>query len=152
MNGLILDQDELVVDWAFTTFNIFRMPYNKAIGIIDEKGEIVGSILFQNYNGVNVELSYYGFYRTITPSIVKVIAKIAVGVFNVARLTVVTSKRNRRLINGLLKLGFKVEGTQRCYYGHEDTNRNTGVRLVVFKTRLLEVANMGEGNASRLSN
>lgn len=152
MNGLILDQDELVADWAFTTFNTFKMPYNKVVGVVDEQGEVVGAILFQNFNGVNIELSYFGFYRTVTPSIVRVIAKIAIGVFNVARLTVVTSKRNKRLINGLLKLGFKLEGTQRCYYGMEDSNRNVGVRLVVFRGRLLEVANMDKVDASRLSN
>jgi RimJ/RimL family protein N-acetyltransferase len=141
-HGLLLGEDSVIASWTFSTFNIFNAPINKALGIVDSKGQVVGSVLFQNFNGVNVELSYYG-PRTLTYGIVKAIARVTVGCFNAARLTVVTSKRNKRLMRGLLKIGFKLEGVQRCYYGHEDNNRNTGVRFVMFRDRLSALALAG---------
>lgn len=135
MFGLLIGEDELVSSWAFAQFKIFCAPVNKAIGIMDSNGKIVGAALFQNFNGVNVELSYYG-PKTLTLGIVRSLARYSVCAFNAGRLTVVTSKKNTPFIRGLLKIGFKLEGAQRCYYGHEDTNRNTGVRLVMFRQRL----------------
>lgn len=139
MYGLLLDQDEIVSKWTYRTFNIYPQPVNKAFGILDKNKKLVGGILFQNFNGVNVELSYYG-PKTITCGIIRIIARTAIEYFNASRLTVVTSRRNRRLIRGLIKIGFKIEGMQRCFYGHEDNKKNTGVRLAAFRDRLNQVA------------
>lgn len=137
--GLLIGEDDIVSNWAFTTFGFFKTPVNKAIGVVTSDGKLVGAILFQNFNGVNVELSYYG-PRTVTFGIVKAIARVSVGTFNASRVTVVTSKRNKRLMRGLLKIGFKLEGAQRCFYGPEDTNRNTGIRFVMFRDRINQLA------------
>lgn len=141
MRGLVIDRDEVVAKWAYTEYNLHEMPVDRAVGIIDGRGYLVGAALFHNFNGANVELSYYG-PNTLTSNIARALARIAVGIFNVARLTVVTSKRNKRLIRGLLKLGFRLEGTQRCFYGHDDNTRNTGVRLAAFRDRIECVARM----------
>jgi len=138
MHGLLLGHDELVSEWAFKTYRIFKMPVNRAIGIVDNNG-IHGAIILQNYNGFNIELSYYG-ENTLSPGIVHSIARIVVNEFNASRLTVTTNKRNRGLIVGLGKLGFRLEGAQRCYYGRNDCDRNTGVRLVMFRERLDKLA------------
>ena len=138
-NRLLVDSDELVAKWVYTTYELFPIPVNKAIGIVNKQGTLVGGVLFQNYNGVNIEFSYYG-PRTVTYGICKVIARIAIGHFNAARLTVVTSRRNKRLIRGLLRLGFKLEGVQRCFYGHQDNKKNSAVRLVAFKDDLAKFA------------
>jgi RimJ/RimL family protein N-acetyltransferase len=139
MHGLLIDNDKFVAEWTYRTFNIYPQQVDKAFGIIDSKGKLCGGILFQNFNGVNLELSYYG-PRTVSCAIVRIIARTAIEFFNVSRLTVVTSRRNKRLIRGLMKLGFKLEGIQRCFYGHEDNKKNTGVRLAVFRDQLLRVA------------
>ena len=60
--------------------------------------------------------------------------------FGPSRLTVVTAKKNRRLIRALQRIGFRLEGTQRCYYGHRDCARNTGVRLVMFREEIDRIA------------
>jgi RimJ/RimL family protein N-acetyltransferase len=122
---------------------LFPVQYFRAVGIIDtDKGKIVGAAIFQNYTGTNVNLSYYG-KNTLSAGIVRSLAKMAVEM-GVARGTLITSKRNRRLIRSLLKLGFKVEGTQRCFYGYEDTARNTGVRLVMFRDDLKKLGGVPE--------
>ena len=137
--GLLVDQDQAVAAWAYKTFNIFAQPVDKAFGIVNPKGTLIGAILFQNFNGVNIELSYYG-PKTLTSGIVRIIARVSIGHFNAGRLTVVTSRRNKRLIRGLIKIGFKLEGIQRCFYGHKDCKKNTGVRLVAFRPDLSRVA------------
>jgi RimJ/RimL family protein N-acetyltransferase len=137
--GLIIDNDQLIASWTYEKFNAYPLPINKALGVLDDTGTLVGGILFHNFNGVNVELSYYG-PSTLTPGIVRAIARTTIEFFNAARLTVVTSQRNRRLIRSLLKIGFKLEGVQRCFYGHEDNRRNTGVRLAAFRDKLDRVA------------
>lgn len=137
--GLLLGEDQRIAAWAYATFNIFALPINRALGVVDETGTLKGAILFQNFNGINIELSYYG-PNTLTPGIARAIARIVVTEFNAARLTVVTSKKNKRLIRALSKIGFSIEGQQRCFYGHRDCNRNTGVRLVAFYERICKVA------------
>lgn len=137
--GILLGEDARVAAWAFATFKFVPTPINKGLGIIDGNCNLVGAILLQNFNGTNLELSYYGPW-TVTLGIVRIMARTVIGEFNAARLTVVTSKKNRRLIWSLQKFGFKLEGAQRCYYGHEDIKRNVGVRLVLFRDGLERLA------------
>ena len=137
--GLLIGEDAIVASWTFAAFNLTPVHVEKALGIVDSSGKVVGAALFQNFNGVNVELSYYG-PRTVSVGIVRAIARMTIGHFNAARLTVVTSKRNKRLMRGLLKIGFKLEGAQRCFYGHEDNNRNTAIRFVMFRARINQLA------------
>ncbi len=125
--------------WTYQKFNIHPQSVDKAFGIVDKEGELVGGILFQNFNGVNLELSYYGV-RTLSPGFCRIIARTALGHFNCGRLTVITSQRNKRLIRALLKIGFKLEGIQRVFYGFIDNKKNTGVRLVAFRDALSKVA------------
>jgi RimJ/RimL family protein N-acetyltransferase len=114
------------------------MPFDSAIGVIDPNGKLVGAGLYQNFNGNNVEGSYYG-RGTLTAGIVRALIRGAQA-FDPSRLTVVTSKKNRRLMRALQRIGFRLEGAQRCYYGHRDCAKNTGVRLVMFRDQIDKIA------------
>lgn len=141
-NGLILGEDKRVTEWVFATFGMRpAMHVDRALGIIGARGSLVGAILFRNYNGVNVELSYYG-PRTMSPGIVRSIARFGMTQFNPARATILTSKRNRHLISSLQKFGWKLEGAQRCYYGHKDCHRNTAIRMVMFRDQIERIAGL----------
>lgn len=141
MNGLLLGEDELVSAWAYETYKLYPMPVVRAIGIINQdQGFLIGAALFQNFNGSNIELSYYG-PKTISSGVVRSLARVAL-TFPISRGTVITSKRNRRLIKGLLKVGFRLEGVQRRFYGPTDNIRNTGVRLVIFREEIEKIAKL----------
>ena len=140
MPGLIIGDDHRINLWACQKFNVFPIPANMAIGVANREGTLIGAIIFQNYNGINIELSFYGEPRILTANIVRHIAHAALVNFNVGRLTTITSRRNKRLIRGLIKIGFKLEGMQRVFYGHQDNKKNTGVRLVAFRDDLSRVA------------
>ena len=144
-NGLLIGHDQEVAAWAYATFRYFPVPVNRAYGIIGEDGVLKGAILFQNFNGTNVELSYYG-PKTLSVSVIKTIARTVINEFHAARLTVVTSQRNRKLISRLNKMGFGIEGVQKRFYGHKDCRRNTGVRLVMFSEKFAKYAGI-EPNA-----
>lgn len=137
--GLLFDHDQFVADYLTKLHGWKSNIYNRVIGLLDKDGMLKGGVIFTNWNGSNVELSYYG-QDTLTLGVVRCLACFILHTFDPARLTVTTSKRNKRLIKAILKIGFKLEGTQRCYYGKQDITRNTGVRFVMFRDGIETIA------------
>ena len=149
MYGILIGDDERIASWAFTHFQRIPVTYNRVLGIVDnDDGVLVGAILFTNYNGYNVELRYYGPW-TLTLGIVRVISKIVVHEFNASRMTVLTSKKNKRLMRSLQRFGFKLEGVQRCQYGIRDCSRNTAVRFVAFRDQIERVAGVPQAEVQK---
>lgn len=142
--GLLFECDEQVASYIFDLYKQPPMKFDKAIGLVSHEGKLLGGILFQCWNGHNVELSYYGD-GTMTPGIIRCIARISLTTFNVSRVTVTTGKRNKRFIKSLQKIGFRLEGAQRCYYGARDCTRNTAVRFVMFRDRIEQIARLTPG-------
>ena len=136
--GLLLYNDLLVAEYLFQEHVKPRMHFDNAIGIVEE-GTLIGGILLQSWNGFNVELSYYG-RGTMTHGIIRSLARILISSYNPSRLTVTVNRKNRCLMRGVRRLGFVLEGTQRRFYGDKDINRNTGVRFVMFRERIAELA------------
>lgn len=136
--GLLFDCDGLVAQYFFKSFCWQPFKYDTAIGLL-VNGKLQGAVLFHCFNNFNVELSYYG-KATLTVGVARTLARFAIATFDPSRITIVTSKRNKRYIRGYQKLGFQLEGAQRCFYGHKDCNRNTGVRLVMYRERINAIA------------
>lgn len=140
--GLLIGADAQVATWAFQTYRLIPTHYNQAIGVINpEEGILKAAIIFQAFNGSDLTLSYYG-EQTLTPGIIRSIALAVVNTFNANRLSVVTPKTNRRLIRALMRLGFIQEGAARRYYGPLDTAQCTGIRLVMYRERLEQIARL----------
>lgn len=139
--GLLFDCDEEVAKWLFSQQKWPAYKYDKALGLIDSKGMLVGAVFYHSWNGSNVEIAYYG-KGTMTPGVYRSLARYAILQFDASRLSAITSKKNRQLIKGLMKTGFKFEGISRCYYGKQDCNKNTGVRLVMFRDVLERVGKL----------
>lgn len=120
MSDLLFGHDRAVVDWAMDRFklNLVNGQWMMAVGILDE-GTLVGAALFQEYNGHNVEVSYYG-PNTMTLGIVKGLASAAVKALGVERITARTSIRNKKMTRGIKGVGFVYEGIQRKFYGNDD--------------------------------
>ena len=136
--GLLLDNDQHVAEYLFKKHVFHPMKYDAAYGIMVD-GVLSGGILLQAWNGFNVELSYYG-RGTMTHGIIRSLARILISSYNPSRLTVTVNRKNRSLMRGVRRLGFVLEGTQRRFYGDKDINRNTGVRFVMFRERIAELA------------
>ncbi len=134
---MAFSNQEAVASWTAQTFNIPNYPVNMALGIYDPDGLIIGSVLFQDFNGSNVEISIFGD-NVLTRDIIKKLALICLNHFRVNRLSARTLKKRKRLIRGLMKLGFKFEGVSRKYYG--PTDAESAVRLVAFRDGLKRMA------------
>jgi RimJ/RimL family protein N-acetyltransferase len=137
--GLLFECDDAVASWLFAKLQRPVYTYDRAVGLLDSNSKMVGAVIFQNWNGPNIEISYYG-KNTMTLGVIRYLARYTLDTFDPARLTAITSKRNRQFMKALQKLGFRVEGAQRCYYGKQDNNRNTGVRFVAFRDEIERVA------------
>lgn len=118
MSYLVIGRDIEVAAWAFKTFGFHPTQYCMAVGIAGDHG-LVAACLFHAHNGPDVELSYYG-PNTLTLSIVKRLAKIAVEYLGVSRITARTSRANKVMTRGIKKIGFEYEGIRKCGYGNQD--------------------------------
>lgn len=141
MNGLLFGADAVVAETCFELYKLIEFKFDAALGIINESGQFQGAILLHGYQGNDIQLSYYGEW-TLTPGIARTLGQFILTEFDPARLTVIVSKRNKRLIRSCERFGFKLEGAQRCYYGKADCNRNTGVRLVMFRDTMERIASL----------
>jgi RimJ/RimL family protein N-acetyltransferase len=131
-----------VAHWTWNEFRLTPMAICSAIGIVRDNC-IVGSILFQDYNGFNVEMSYYG---PATPSvgILRAVARFALERFNVDRLTIRTNRKNDRVMKTLSRYGFKFEGVQRRFYGQF----GDAASFVVFREDLERISKIKERNTA----
>jgi RimJ/RimL family protein N-acetyltransferase len=134
---LVFNHDNEIANWTWQAFNMPPAPVNLAIGIIDETGTVVGSAIWQDFNGSNVEFSYYG-KGTLKRGVVRAIASITLNRFNANRMTVRTMKKRKALLRSLPKIGFRFEGVMKQYYG--PTEGETAVRFVLFKPDLERLA------------
>jgi len=119
MKNLILGRDVEIAAWAFKTFGFHPTQYCMAVGIATPEDGLVAACLFHAHNGPDVELSYYG-PNTLTLDLVKKIAKVAVEVLGVSRITARTSRSNKTMTRGIKKIGFEYEGIRKCGYGSQD--------------------------------
>ena len=113
MRRLLYGYDAQIAEWVFNAFNRVPTPYVMAIGIID--GHLVkGAILLQEYNGNNVEVSWFG---PMTRGFWREIAAIALDRLKVQRMTARIMRSNKRLNRSIRKLGFTYEGIMPGFYG-----------------------------------
>lgn len=138
--AVLLDHDQHVAEWCWKEFDLFPMPFNMAIGIIDTQDDnsLVGAAMFYWWNGCNVELNYYG-PGTPTLGIVRILAAIALKKFNVVRTTLRTKCANEFIVRGMKKLGFIEEGIERDFYGAGLDAQ----RMVIFRDGLIRLAGKG---------
>lgn len=116
MNALVVGHDKVVADWATKKFGRPLAPCHAALGIIDTSGTLVGAALFQDFNGSNVEVSYFG-QNSLRLNIVRGLMRFAFDKLRVNRMTVRTPARNKTVSRHVAKLGFRHEGSLKYYYG-----------------------------------
>lgn len=147
MKSLLFGADQHVALALFERHNFPNFSYDRAIGILDERQKLVGVCLLQNWNGSNIEFSYYGA-GTLTVGIARALARYILTEFNVSRITVMISKKRKRYIKTVMRFGFRFEGSHRLYYGKIDNARNTAVRMVMFREQVVKLARVPKEEAA----
>ena len=113
---LLYGHDKVVADWASKQFAKPLQNWYWALGIIDKDGILVGAATFHDYNESNVELCFWG-PDTLRLNIVRGIMAFCFHTLKVNRITCRTPRQNKVVIQGLPKLGFRMEGVMKHYYG-----------------------------------
>ena len=105
-----------VAEWTCEKLGYCLAPPLIAIGVSDDDGEPLGGIVFNDWNGHNLEISIYGpgamNRRTIDAAF-----HYAFQIAKATRLTARTKRSNDWLKAMLPRLGFELEGVLHRYYG-----------------------------------
>jgi hypothetical protein len=116
---IVFGEDERVGKWAGEQLaTVFHPPFT-SMGVTDEKGELVGALVFNDYTGPNVELNAAGDGCWTEP-VVRAGFRYMFDQLDCIRVTARTRRKNRLVRKLLPRLGFKFEGVARRYYGDED--------------------------------
>lgn len=115
MRDLLFGHDQTVANWVVTRFKVEIWPHVAAIGVLHD-GDLVGAAILQEYNGHNVELSYYG-PGGLSPSLIRKLARLLFWNYKVQRVTVRTRRKNKCITRAITKFGFAYEGVMKRFYG-----------------------------------
>jgi RimJ/RimL family protein N-acetyltransferase len=138
MFDLLVGQDFAIAAWTWQQFRLQPMYVDRAFGLVDD-GDLIGSIIWRDYNGYNVEFCYYA-KGALSVGLVRKMAQFALDVLRVERVTIKIRRNEKRMGKLLLRLGAKVEGTLRCFYGREDAPRNSAIQYVLFREVITRLA------------
>lgn len=139
MKSLLIGCDQLVASTLFKWKQWPAFSFDRAVGILDDTEALVGVALFQNWNTVNVDFSYYGD-GTLSLGTCRGLARYGLETFNLQRATTLVPQKRKHHLRTVQKFGFKYEGTMRRYYGSADNVRNTAVRFVMFREQIEKFA------------
>lgn len=114
--NLLFGHDKVVADWASKMFGSPLRNWYFAVGIINGDGKLVGAASFHGYNGSDIELCYYG-PGSCSLGAWKGLLRFAFEELKVNRMTARVPRQNKKVLNSLPALGFKMEGVMRHYYG-----------------------------------
>jgi RimJ/RimL family protein N-acetyltransferase len=115
---IIFGEDEAAGKWAGEVLaTVFHPPFTTMA--VKDAGEFCGVLLFNDYNGANIELNAAGKWCW-TPEVVQAGFDYVFKQLPCVRLTARTRRKNRLVRKLLPRLGFRFEGVQRLYYGDDD--------------------------------
>lgn len=101
--------------YANKTKNPIHEPYS-AMGFLDQLGYIQGAAIFNNYNGANIEMHYYG-PKCVTRMNFKAVLTYVFNELGCIRITVLPPRNNKKLLKILPRLNFVYETVLKNYYG-----------------------------------
>ncbi len=113
---LLFGHDQTVADWVSKKWGKPIPPWYYAVGILDIEGVLKGGATFHNFNGSNIEMCYYG-PSTLTKDVILGLCRYVFTHLKCNRLTVSVPRKNKLLIKSVTRIGMKVEGVLRHFYG-----------------------------------
>ena len=113
---LVLGQDEAVGVFASQKLGVSIIPPYTSMGIVDDADQLIGAIVYNGYNGSNIEISFYG-PGCMTRRVIRAAFAYPFEQLNVLRLTGRTKRSNREMCKLFPRLGFTFEATLKHYYG-----------------------------------
>lgn len=131
---LIADQPEIIAQFVATGLQrTFHPPYT-ALGWVMERGEkwtLVGGVVFNDYNGANIEASIY-WSGPVTRQPITDTVRYVFEQCKCVRLTAKTERGNRKMRRILPRLGFQIEAELKDFFG-PGSKRDRSKNALVFR-------------------
>ena len=127
--NLVFGQDDAVAKYVGDNIAVPMVPPYVAIGGTRDGQTLCIGVVFNQYNGSNIEISLYG-PRGLTRGNIRGIYDYAFKQLGVNRVTANTRRSNKRMQRMLPKFGFKFEGISARYFG--PTKADDAIRFVLF--------------------
>ena len=125
---LAFNRDAEVAIWTADRLGMTIFPPYVALGVEDDEGRLHGGVVFNDWNGSNLEITICGpgaMYRGIIRDVFRYVFIQA----GANRLTAKTRRGNKLMRRMLPKFGFEFEATLKAYYGVERDNDALVFRL-----------------------
>jgi hypothetical protein len=122
-------------------------PY-RALGLVDDAGRLHGGVIFNGYNGANVDLTLVCQVPLQRRWIVQAL-EFGFTSLKATRLTARTRRTNKIHVGFLQRLGFKYEGCAARYYGEGKANDAMVYRMLRSECRWIGGQNGRRTGAAR---
>lgn len=123
---LIFGEDERIAKWVGERIGIAMCPPYVAIGGTRYGTDIDIGVVFNNWNGANMDISLASKYA-LTRGAIRSVYRYAFVQAGAKRLTAITKPSNDLMLKQLPRFGFIFEGPSARYFGDED-----GLRFALF--------------------
>jgi len=114
--SLMFGHDLDVASWVGDRLGVVFVPPYTSIGVLNKRGTLIGGLVFTDYNGANIEVTFYG-PGCITKAGLQGMFAYVFTQLKCTRLTARTPRSNRAMRELLPRLGFHHECVQPRYYG-----------------------------------
>lgn len=109
--------NEAIVKWVMGKLQAPAVKPYRGLGLADDRGSLVAGVVFNGYNGANVDITVYGPGH-IGRRELRAVFGYAFGALQATRITARTRRKNSLHSKDILKrLGFIYEGKAVAYYG-----------------------------------
>ena len=113
--------EQEIAAWTCEKLGYHIAPPLYVFGVLDDDNELIGGIIFNDWNGFNLEISIYG-PGAMTRASIAFAFHYAFRSAKAIRLTARTKRSNASLKAILPRLGFVLEGILKNYYGNGRDN------------------------------
>jgi hypothetical protein len=100
------------------TLGVTITPPARAFGFVDHAGQPLCAVVWNDYNGANIELTMVA--ERMTRGVLRYLAHYAFVKNGCRRLTVRTKKRNKQAIRAAQRIGFHYEAVIKRYFLDDD--------------------------------
>lgn len=132
---LVFGQDESVEKYVSQNLGVTIAPPFTAIGATKDNRTLCGGVVFNHWNGSNIEFHLYG-PGVLTRENLRGIFHYAFVQMSANRVTASVKRSNRPVQKWLPRLGFEFEGISKRFYG--PTKQDDEMRFVLFPERALK--------------
>lgn len=126
---LVFGQDELVAQYVFGHLGIALVPPYTAIGGTRDGKTLCIGVVFNQYNGSNIEITLYG-PGSLTRGAIRGVYHYVFEQLGVGRVSAKTKRSNNNMQRLLPRFGFKFEGISERYFGPQKAD--DAIRFVLF--------------------